>query len=357
MLGIAGAAAAAPLATPAIAQGLQLLRLEAEWPEETPVTGNLAARLAERIAATSGGRLTVEIVPPSAPAGGASSGAFERAASGQIDACLGAPGAWAAQIPAMAVFGPVPCGLTPREVEAWIHGGDGQLIWDQVAMEAGIKPVLLGDTVTGLAGWFRRVPATAEDLSGLRMRVSGLGVPVLTALGGRPVDLAPEEIAGALRGERIDASESLGIAYDRTLGLTNSGATGLTPALFAPSGAVALAFNLRWWDGLPAETRAMVETCALAENDWLAARVLDSWSRGFARASGEGTRFADVAQPLWSAVAEASDAVLADLAAEDRFTAYAVDAFRQFRQDVGGWTLISEGAYSEARARALDLDS
>ncbi|MEO1000739.1 MAG: hypothetical protein AAFW69_09090, partial [Pseudomonadota bacterium] len=58
-----------------------------------------------------------------------------------------------------------------------------------------------------------------------------------------------------------------------------------------------------------------------------------------------------------SAVAAASDAVLAGKADGDRLFAYTLDALTRFRADVGGWTLIADGAYSEARAAALGLDS
>jgi len=63
-------AAASALATPAIAQGNITWRMVTTWPKNFPGLGVGAQRLADRITAASGGRLTVqvfsggELVPP-----------------------------------------------------------------------------------------------------------------------------------------------------------------------------------------------------------------------------------------------------------------------------------------------------
>src|SRR5690606_34067980 len=56
----AGAAATAALATPAIAQGNITWRMVTTWPKNFPGLGVGAQRLADRITAASGGRLTVQ---------------------------------------------------------------------------------------------------------------------------------------------------------------------------------------------------------------------------------------------------------------------------------------------------------
>ncbi len=65
-----GAVAASTLAAPAIAQGNQTWRMVTTWPKNFPGLGVGAQRLADRITAMSGGRLTIqlyaagELVPP-----------------------------------------------------------------------------------------------------------------------------------------------------------------------------------------------------------------------------------------------------------------------------------------------------
>src|SRR5690606_11108290 len=60
--GLAGAGAAATtLAAPAIAQGSQTWRMVTTWPKNFPGLGVGAQRLADRITAASGGRLTVQV--------------------------------------------------------------------------------------------------------------------------------------------------------------------------------------------------------------------------------------------------------------------------------------------------------
>src|SRR5690606_24295386 len=56
-----GVAAASTLAAPAIAQGNQTWRMVTTWPKNFPGMGVGAQRLADRITAASGGRLTVQV--------------------------------------------------------------------------------------------------------------------------------------------------------------------------------------------------------------------------------------------------------------------------------------------------------
>ena len=59
--GLAGAASAASLATPALSQSKIEWRLVTSWPKDLPGPGVTARRLAERINVMSGGRLSVRL--------------------------------------------------------------------------------------------------------------------------------------------------------------------------------------------------------------------------------------------------------------------------------------------------------
>ncbi|MEO1001152.1 MAG: hypothetical protein AAFW69_11225, partial [Pseudomonadota bacterium] len=297
------AVAAGALAAPALAQGAVRLTVATAYGPDRPVEGAIAGRLADRIAAVSGGRITLEVTT-----GADAAEAFAASGRGEIAATLGGAEGWAGALPSLALFGPVPCGLSSREMEAWMHFGGGQEVLDIVAAEAGVKMLLLGDTVSGIAGWAREAPADAAALQGLAVRAAGLGGEVMAAAGATVVPLAEAAIAPALAAGDIAMSESLGLARDRALGLPEV-TVGLTPALLTPAHPVMLALNASVWEGLDAGDRMLIETACLAENDAVAAEVLDAWSADFAALRAEGVRFVDLPEDVFSAVAAASDAV------------------------------------------------
>ena len=57
----AGGAAATALATPAISQEMRELKMVTTWPKNFPGLGTGAQRVADRITAASGGRITVKL--------------------------------------------------------------------------------------------------------------------------------------------------------------------------------------------------------------------------------------------------------------------------------------------------------
>ena len=60
--GVIGAAAV-PLATPAIAQGVMQWKMVTAWPKNLPGPGVAAQMLADRLTTLSGGRIEVKLAP------------------------------------------------------------------------------------------------------------------------------------------------------------------------------------------------------------------------------------------------------------------------------------------------------
>src|SRR3954469_2760972 len=137
--GAAGAAGALAAPSLALAQAKRW-RMVTSWPKRLPGPGMSAERVAERIAALSGGRIQVtvhaagEVVP-----------AFEvlDAVGGGV-AELGHTASfyWQGKQPAAAFYTTVPFGLTPQEHVAWIDAGGGQALWDELYAPFGVKPFM-----------------------------------------------------------------------------------------------------------------------------------------------------------------------------------------------------------------------
>ena len=173
------------------------------WPKRLPGPGMSAERVAERIAALSGGRLQItvhaagEVVP-----------AFEvlDAVGGGV-AEMGHTAAfyWQGKQPATKFFTTVPFGLTPNEHVAWIDAGGGQALWDELYAPFGVKPFMGGNTGVCMGGWFRRELNSADDVKGLKIRSLGLGGEVYRRLGATPQTTSPGEMLTSLQSGLIDA--------------------------------------------------------------------------------------------------------------------------------------------------------
>ena len=67
---------------------------------------------------------------------------------------------------ALNFFTTVPFGLTATEMDAWIHHGGGQELWDELSGDFGIKPFAAGNTGVQMGGWFRNEINTLDDFKG-----------------------------------------------------------------------------------------------------------------------------------------------------------------------------------------------
>ena len=115
---VGGVAAASAFAAPAVAQGNITWRMVTTWPRNFPGLGVGAQRLADRITAASGGRLTVqvfsagELVPPLQ--------SLDAVIDGTAEMSHGAAYYWQNKSQGLSFFTGVPYGMTSRELAAWV---------------------------------------------------------------------------------------------------------------------------------------------------------------------------------------------------------------------------------------------
>src|SRR5215467_3191631 len=241
-LGLAGAVAA-----PQIARGeTRRWRMVTSWPRRLPGPGMSAERVAERIAALSGGRLQIAV-----SAAGEVVPAFE---------VLDAVGGGVAEIGHTAPFG-----LTPNEHVAWIDAGGGQALWDEIYRPFGVKPFMGGNTGVCMGGWFRRELKGLDDLKGLKIRSLGLGGEVFRRLGATPQTTPPGEILTSLQSGVLDAAEFVGPGTDISLGLYRVAPNYYGPGFNKPNGTGECLVSLKTWETLDSELKAIIAHACAAE--------------------------------------------------------------------------------------------
>jgi len=343
-LGIVGTAAA-----PAVAQTGKLhWRMVTSWPKRLPGPGMSAERIAQRIAALSGGRLEITV-----SAAGEIAPAFEvldAVGSGVAEMGHSASFYWQGKEPAAAFFTTVPFGLTPNEHVAWIGAGGGQALWDEIYAPFGVKPFMGGNTGVCMGGWFRHEIRSAADVHGLKIRSLGLGGEVYRRLGAIAQTTAPGEILVALQSGVLDAAEFVGPGSDIALGLYRFTPFYYGPGFNKPNGTGECIVSLKAWRTLDAELKAIVTDACAAEASFALAEMerlnIEALPALTARDHVQLRTF-----PLdfiAAARAQASD-VLSELAGKSTSARKVHDGYVAFRDKISAWSRISLQAVLEAR--------
>ncbi len=260
----AGTALAGTLAAPNVARAqTRRWRMVTSWPKKLPGPGMSAERVAERIAALSGGRLQVTV-----HAAGELVPAFEvlDAVGGGV-AELGHTAAfyWQGKQPAAAFYTTVPFGLTPLEHVSWVDAGGGQALWDELYAPLGVKPFMAGNTGVCMGGWFRREVPGLDDLKGLKIRSLGLGGEVYRRLGATPQTTPVGEILTSLQSGVLDAAEFVGPGTDISLGLYRVAPFYYGPGFNKPNGTGECIVSRKVWEAADAETKAIIAHACAAE--------------------------------------------------------------------------------------------
>ena len=265
----AGMAAGTALAAPAIAQDNQTWRMVTTWPKNFPGLGVGAQRLADRITAASGGRLTIqlysagELVPPLQ--------SLDAVIDGSAEMSHGAAYYWQNKTQALNFFTGVPFGMTSRELTGWVRYLGGQEIWDEIYDQYGVQGFLSGDTGTQAGGWFRNELTGVADVNGLRFRTPGLGGQVWEKMGASVVNMAAGEIFQALQSGTLDAAEFVGPYNDLALGFYQIAKNYYFPSFIEPGLATELVVDKAKYTALPADLQAIIRDCCQAEYDAVAA--------------------------------------------------------------------------------------
>ncbi|TCP41836.1 TRAP transporter substrate-binding protein [Rhodovulum marinum] len=337
----AGVTAAGALASPAIAQGKITWNLPTAFPKNAPGVGTNVQNFAARVAAMSDGRLSFtvygagELVPPF--------GVEDAVQAGNAPVGHGPTYYAAGKNPALHWFTGVPFGMTSNEHFAWLRWGGGQEIWDEIYAQRGLKPIYSGNSNTQSGGWFKSEIGSVADLSGLNMRVAGLGGEIYRKLGVNAVLMPPPEIFQALQSGAIDAAEWVGPMLDQAFGLQKLTDICYVPAFNEPGAGLAVVFNQDAWAELSPDLQAICESAALTAALEVQAQFDYFNARAMADLKTQGVRFLpfpdDVIAALRTAWGEVQDELTAanpDVAkVRESYDAYLAEA----RDYAGAMTL------------------
>lgn len=345
----AATAVAAPLATPALSQGLRQWRMVTSWPKGLPGLGTGADKLAERISKMSDGKLTVkvhaagEIVPALQ--------VFDAVSQGTVEMGHDASFYHLGKSKATAFFSAIPFGMSANETSAWIQHGGGQELWEELYDQFNLQPFAAGTTGTQMLGWFRKELKSIDDLKGLKMRMPGLGGGVLEKVGATVVLLPAGEIFPALQSGAIDAAEFVGPYNDIALGLHQVAKNYYSPGFQDSGTALECIVNKQQYNELPEDLQYIVRVaCQAGFND-----VWGEYQNGSAAAlqvlkKEHGVKLKRAPREIIEALGQATKEVLEEERANaDAITAKIFDSWDASLAKQSEYTSFAEQSYLNAR--------
>lgn len=319
-------------AGPAIARGLRELRLTMPWSPELPGFGEPGARLARRIERTTGGRLAVSV--HQVPCSG-----LEAVMTGEADLYYGTEHQHLTFAPAFAYFAGLPyfCGLDPQDLMAWLTIGGGQLLWDDLAAEHGVKALLAGHTGRAPGLWSTSPVNNWSDLAGQRVYVMGLARDVLRSLDVQPTHVPSAELPAALAEGGLLAAEWGGAYASMALGLPQVARHHVGLGINTSGTALSLGIRRTLWERLDAGDQAIIEACAAEElqTSLGEARAHEAAVR-HALVTAHDVSFESMPGSIMTRISEASDSVVADLGASSRTARRIAGSYMAFRRAISG---------------------
>src|SRR3954470_14156591 len=346
---VRAAAFAGALAAPSIARAqTKRWRMVTSWPKRLPGPGLSAERIAERIAALSGGRLTVQVA-----AAGEVVPAFEvldAVGGGVAEIGHTASFYWQGKMPAANYFTTVPFGLTPQEHVAWVEAGGGQALWDALYAPFGVKPFMGGNTGVCMGGWFRRELRGLDDVRGLKIRSLGLGGEVYRRLGATPQTTPPGEILTSLQSGVLDAAEFVGPGTDISLGLYRVAPVYYGPGFNKPNGTGECLVNLKVWEGLAGDLKAIIAHACAAEASFALSEMERLNAQALAALTERNNvRLASFSADVVGAARRQAADILAELATRSDIARRINESYADFRSRTAAWSRVSLKAVLEAR--------
>lgn len=319
-------AAAATLATPAIAQGRVRWNMPTSWPPRL-LLQDAATIVSRRVSEMTDGRFELrvypagEIVPPLE--------VFNAVQAGTVECAHSWGGYYIGSRNAIAIDGGLPFGMNPQQHTAWWSMGGGREAMAPVYEEFNMLNFLCGDTDAQMGGWFNREINTVNDLRGMRLRIAGLAGRLFTELGVSTQLIPGGEILTAMERGVIDGLQFNNPYDDLALGLHRVSRYYYYPCFQHPAAPLSLYVNRQAYEGLSDDFKRVLEIgCSAAHIEHIShSQTQDSLA--YARIREEGANFE--VRPFPDDVMEAAAAI------NDRFVEQFSDEDPHFARIYPGW--------------------
>jgi TRAP-type mannitol/chloroaromatic compound transport system substrate-binding protein len=339
------AAAALPLATPAIAQSAPEIkwRLASSFPNSLDTLYGTGQYMAKLVSDMTDGKFQIQSFPAGelVPA----LQVLDAVQNNTIEVCHTAAYYYVGKDPTFAIACAIPFGLNARQQNAWLYHGGGNELFDEFFAKYGVVGMPGGNTGTQMGGWFRKEINSLADLKGLKMRIAGLAGNVVQPLGVVPQQLGGGDIYPALERGTIDATEWVGPYDDEKLGFYQVAKYYYYPAFWEGGPSIHFMFNKQKYDALPASYKAALTAACRAANDDMGSLYDVKNMQAIRSLVSKGVQLRPLPRDIMDAAYDEAFKYYDQLSASNAEWKKIYEPWKQFRSEIYEWFRVAEYSY------------
>jgi len=241
-----------------------------------PLWKEVPVYFSEMVKKMSNNRLQIQIFPAGAVIPPMEIGGAVRKGTVQMGAYW--PGWDIGVDPTTAILGGFAGGMNSELTFNWLYAEGGAELWTQFRREVFQVHALPGGFYGTESFLFSHKPVNSlKDIQGMKIRCAGAWADILTKMGAATVTLPSGEVLPALERRVIDATELTTPGADFLLGFHEVAKYVIFPGAHQPSATFEIQVNLKAWDELPADLKAIIESAAMNAtlNSWVKHTTMD----------------------------------------------------------------------------------
>ena len=340
-----GAAGAATLAAPAIAQSMPELkwRMTASWPKALDTIYGGADQMCKAIAEATDNKFQVQLFAAGEIVPGLQ--VLDAVQNGTVEMGHTSSYYYFGKDPTFTFGSSVPFGPNMRLNQAWYILGGGKEVLNEFFKNYNVTSLLAGNTGCQMGGWFRKEIKEVSDLNGLKMRIGGFAGRVLTKLGLVPQQLAGGDIYPALEKGTLDACEWVGPYDDEKLGFHKVAQYYYYPGWWEGGAMLHNFINIEKWNALTPTYKSIVKTASMAAHEWMQAKYDAVNPAALKRLVAAGAQLRPFAPAVMDACLKASLELYKEVAATNADFKTILDSTMAFRNDQYLWWQVAEYTY------------
>jgi TRAP-type mannitol/chloroaromatic compound transport system substrate-binding protein len=333
-------------APPAVhAQPTLRWRLASSFPKSLDALVGPSEIFARLMGAMSGGKFTITVHPAGelVPA----FGVVDAVQNGTVECCHTAPYYFFGKDDTFAMGTAIPFGLNSRQMTAWMFEGNGLKLMREFLHSYNIINFPLGNTTAQMGGWYRKEIKSMADMKGLKMRTAGIAGKVQERLGVVTQSIPPGEIYQALEKGTIDAVEFVGPYDDYKLGFYKVAPHYYYPGWWEGSAQTDLYINIKSYEALPAEYKAMIEAASGYAHVIMSANYDVKNPIALKQLVAAGAKLHRFPKDVMDAAFKEATALYAELSAKNPRWKKIYDDFVKFRADQNMWFRFAEASFDD----------
>ncbi len=334
-------------AAPAIVRAQEHLRwrLASSFPKSLDNLYGTGDVFARNVAAATGGKFVIsvhaagELVPPFSTVDALQEGTVE---------CAHTCGYYYfGKDETFAIDTAIPFGMNSRSMTAWMHRGNGMALLREFFADYNIVNFPLGNTGAQMGGWYRKEIGSLADLDGMKIRTGGFAGYVLQKFGCVPQSIAGSDVYQALERGTIDAVEWVGPSDDLKLGLHKVAPYYYYPGWWEGSGQASLYINIKQWNALPDDYKAIVRVAAADAHISMQAGYDAGNPQALKQLVAEGAKLKRFPRKIMDASYQATQEVYAELMERNANWRKIYPDYRRFLADQYKWIPLCESSFDQ----------